>query len=139
MGGATPGRLTVYIDASVPRAVREALAARHPGVLYAGGADAPAEDTLDEVWLPVAGKEDWVVIARDKKIRSRRGERRAFMDAGVRLFVLTGGGNFTIRQTLTLIEEHWEGVMKYASTHAGPYYCSVTTAGITQLHPKPTG
>lgn len=129
--------MILYIDASIPRAVREKLAGTHADVLYAGGSGAPAEDTLDEVWLAVAGQEDWVVIARDKKIRSRRGERRAFMDAGVRLFVLTSGGNFTVRQTFDLIEKNWEGVIEYASTHPGPYYCSVTTAGITQLYPKP--
>lgn len=136
MGGTARGRLTVYVDASVPLAVREELASRHSDVLYAGGPNAPAEDTLDKDWLPVAGEQEWVVIARDKRLRSLRGERRAFMEAGVRLFVLTSGGNFTIAQTLELIEKNWKAVLAYASSHTGPYYCSITSAGVTRLHPK---
>jgi len=72
MGASPEGGIdTFYIDASVPLAVRVAIASVRDDVLYAGGPDAPAEGTDDDVWLPIAGKADWIVVHRDKKIKKR--------------------------------------------------------------------
>ena len=46
----------------------------------------------DPDWLAVVGERGWVVITRDKFIRRNPLERAAFERAGVRGFVLTGGG-----------------------------------------------
>ncbi len=125
--------MTFYVDASVPVAVRRALAEVRDDVLYAGGPRAPAEGALDPDWLPVAGRENWVVILRDKRIRKRPGERRAFLDAGVRLFCMTGAGNYSRWETLRLLAARWPRIEEVASTIPGPYIYSVTRDGVRQL------
>jgi PIN like domain len=125
--------VTFYVDASVPVAVRRALAHVRDDVLYAGGPDAPAEDTDDKDWLPEAGREDWVVLLRDKRIRKRPGERQAFLDAGVRLFCMTGGGNYTRWETLRLLTARWPRIEGVASARTGPYIYSVTWEGVREL------
>jgi predicted nuclease of predicted toxin-antitoxin system len=47
--------------------------------------------TTDEEWLALAGRNGWVVLTRDKRIRYRRLERLALEAAKVRAFVFTGG------------------------------------------------
>ena len=134
--GAPPqgGVDTFYIDASVPKAVRVAIASVRDDVLYAGGPDAPTEDTDDDVWLPLAGAADWIVIHRDKKIKKRPHERQALLASGVRTFCMTGAGNLTRWQTLVLLAQRWEEIAQTASNYAGPYIYSVTRAGVRRMY-----
>src|SRR5262245_30496989 len=46
--------------------------------------------TLDVDWLPIVGAHRWVVITKDKNIRKRQIELRAYKQSGVRVFVFTG-------------------------------------------------
>lgn len=125
--------MTFYVDASVPIAVREALALVRDDVVYAGQPGAPKERTQDKDWLRVAGKNDWVVLKRDKKIRTRRWEREALIGAGVRTFCMTGGGNYSRWQTLRLLAARWERIEAVAASVPGPYIYSVTWEGVREL------
>lgn len=46
-------------------------------------------DALDETWLPVVGREQWLLITRDERIRWRPAERLALETAQVGAFVVT--------------------------------------------------
>jgi hypothetical protein len=127
------GRVTFYVDASIPVAVRRALAEVRDDVRFAGGPDAPKENTQDRHWLKTAGENNWVVLKRDKKIRTRPGERAALVEAGVRTFCLTGGGNYNRWQTLELLVQRWRRIEEVAETVAGPYIYAVTWSGVKQL------
>lgn len=128
--------MTFYVDASIPVAVRRALAEVRDDVRFAGEPGAPKENTQDRQWLKTAGDNDWVVLKRDKKIRTRPGERDALIEAGVRTFCLTGAGNYTRWQTLELLATRWRRIEEVASTVAGPYIYSVTWSGV-KLLPMP--
>ena len=127
--------MTFYVDASVPVAVRTALASVRDDIVYAGGPGkgVPKEATQDKDWLPVAGANQWVVIKRDKKIRSRQWERDALIRAGLRTFCLTSGGNYTRWETLRLIAARWPRIEDVAAQIAGPYIYSVTWQGVREL------
>ncbi len=125
--------MTYYLDASLPVAVRTAIAGVREDVLYAGGPGAPTEDTEDDVWLPIAGSQDWVCIIRDKRIRRRPRERQAFMDNGVRLFCLTTAGNATRWEVLSLLVRRWPRIEAIAQESAGPYIYSVTLVDVKQI------
>lgn len=125
--------MTFYVDASIPIAVRTALASVRDDVLYAGGPNAPRENTHDRHWLATAGQHGWVVINRDKRIRSRRWEREALIAAGVRTFCLTGGGNYTRWQVLELLAVRWRRIEEVANTVPGPYIYAVTWDGVRRL------
>jgi hypothetical protein len=45
----------------------------------------------DEEWLEAAGKQGWIVLTRDKNIRRKPNELRAFQEYGVIGFVFTSG------------------------------------------------
>jgi len=47
-----------------------------------------ASDEKDEVWLPQVGKERWIVLSKDKKIRIHGIEATALMNAEIRAFLL---------------------------------------------------
>lgn len=123
-----------YIDAAIPLAVRTALDGLRDDVVYAGGpSPAPTEDTPDEDWLAVAGQHDWVVITRDKRIRTRQRERDALQAAGVRTFCATGSGNYSRWQMLHLLVSRWERIEHVARIVPGPYIYAVTYEGVRRL------
>jgi len=45
--------------------------------------------TQDQEWLPVAGRQRWVVLTKDRHIRKRELELEALVNAKVRAVVLT--------------------------------------------------
>jgi hypothetical protein len=49
-----------------------------------------APDCPDEEWLPVAGKAGWIVLTRDKNIRRKPNELRAFKENCVQGKLRTG-------------------------------------------------
>lgn len=76
----------IFIDRSVPKGVAEAIKQVRDDVLWLE--DKFSHDIPDEKWLPVAGHEGWLVILRDKKVRTRPGEREKIMQHGVGCFIL---------------------------------------------------
>src|SRR4051794_20819892 len=74
----------IFIDRSIPRSVAEALKRVRDDVCWLE--DVFEHNEPDTVWLPDVGARGWLVITRDKKIRTRPGERRAIIDGGVGCF-----------------------------------------------------
>ena len=126
---------TFYVDASVPIHVAQSLGVVRDDILYPGaiGCPVPSPNVDDRAWLKVAGEEDWVVLMRDKKIRSRRWERQALTEAGVRAFCLTAAGNYSEWKTLQLLAKRWDDIEEIATSTPGPYIYSVTQAGVRFL------
>ena len=50
----------------------------------------PDNNTPDDLWLPVVGRNKWFAISKDKRIRYRQNELDAVMRAGVGLFLIIG-------------------------------------------------
>lgn len=93
--------------------------------------------TQDEVWLPEAGRNGWVVIMRDKHIRSRPGERAALIESGLRTFCLTSAGNASKWDILSLLVANWKEIGRIAREVRGPYIYSVTSGGVRPLALRP--
>ena len=79
----------IFIDRSIPRPVAHALNLVRDDVrwledIYPGRSRVP-----DTEWLRDAGTNGWLVISRDKKIRTRPGERQAIQQHGVGCFILS--------------------------------------------------
>jgi len=84
--------------------------------------------TKDEVWLSLAGKNGWVVLTRDKRIRYRRLERLALEIAAVRAFVFTGG-NVTIRDTGEILARAVPRILRICERQPGPFVYHIGAAG----------
>jgi hypothetical protein len=124
-----------YLDASIPPPVSQALALVRDDVLYPGAPGCPiaSADVRDRDWLPVAGRQGWVVLMRDKHVRSRPGERRALRENDVRAFVLTGAGNYSRWRTLDLLVRRWAEIEDLAGSGVPPYIYAVTQQGLRRM------
>ncbi len=66
-----------------------------PQALTAAGAtvkilsDIFSTGTKDTDWLSALAKHDWIVLTKDKNIRRHPQETQAFIDANLRVFVVT--------------------------------------------------
>jgi hypothetical protein len=58
----------------------------HPHVIAHD--DLFSQDTDDQVWLEEAGRQRWIVLTKDERIRWKPGEQQAIERSGARCFVL---------------------------------------------------
>jgi hypothetical protein len=121
----------IFVDRSIPKAVAEALKQVRGDVLWFE--DRFRHDTKDTDWLPVAGASDWLVIARDKKIRTRPGERRILTDHKVGCFIISQKKNPTRWEYLKLLCATLDEMETAYAETARPFIYKVTAAGALRL------
>jgi hypothetical protein len=102
----------------------------HPG---APGSPIQSPATLDIHWLPIVGQRGWIVLMRDKRIRTRTAERERLLANGVGAFCLTGAGNYSRWMTLGLLVRRWDDIDETADRERPPYIFSVTQGGLRRL------
>jgi len=129
--------LVYYLDASLPPDVLKGLGLIRHDVLYPGAPGCPIAGPWvpDGEWLPIAGRNGWIVLMRDKRIRHRPGERQRLLENNVRAFCLTGAGNYSKWQILELLVRRWSDIQTAAEFQEPPYIYSVTQGGLTLLEP----
>lgn len=77
----------IFVDRSIPKGVAEALKQVRDDVRW-------LEDVFEEgwikdrEWIPEIGARGWLVLSKDKKIRTRQEERRAVRENNVGCFIL---------------------------------------------------
>lgn len=84
-----------------------------------------APDCPDEEWLETVGKQGWIVLTRDKNIRRKPNELRAFRDHKVLGFVLTSG-NASAADTAALVTAVYPKLIRKAKGTKQPAMFSVT-------------
>jgi hypothetical protein len=83
---------------------------------------------VDELWLTEAGKNGWIVLTRDKRIRYRKLERDALQAANVRAFVFTGG-NVTARETGAILARALRKMDRICQSVPGPFIYHLGRSG----------
>jgi len=90
----------------------------------------------DEEWLPVAGREGWTVLTKDKRIRTRRNELSALMRAGVGAFVLvTNKQPMTGTDQAELIVSMLPRLLKTAREQTRPFVARIYRNRAIELDP----
>lgn len=84
-----------------------------------------AQDCPDEEWLIAAGSEGWIVVTRDKNIRRKANELKAFREAKLIVFVLASG-NASAADSAALVVELYPTFLKRANTDKPPAMFSVS-------------
>lgn len=125
----------IFVDRSIPKGVAEALKAVRHDVRWLE--DLFPHDTKDEDWLPIAGREGWLVIVRDKKIRTRPGERRAILDHQVGCFCLTQRQDPTRWQYLKLLVQTLDEMGRRFASTPRPFIYGVDRNGQFKLITPP--
>ncbi|MBE7519610.1 MAG: hypothetical protein HS107_10250 [Thermoflexaceae bacterium] len=118
----------IFVDRSIPRAVAEGLRHYRQDLVYLD--DRFPRSTPDRVWLAEAGRQGWMVITRDKKIRTRPAERRALVESGARCFVLTQKRDPTRQEYIALLVRALPAMERVFATTPAPFLYSVDGTGI---------
>jgi predicted nuclease of predicted toxin-antitoxin system len=82
----------------------------------------------DTEWLMEAGKQGWVVLSKDKRIRRRNIEKQALIDANVAAFILTSG-NLTGEQMGEALVKAHNRMIRFIEKHPRPFIATVTRDG----------
>jgi len=85
--------------------------------------------TKDPVWLQQAGENRWLVICRDKKVRTRPGELAAIRDYGVGCFYLTQKRDGTRWEYLKLLALTLDEMVRVYASTARPFIFGVSREG----------
>ena len=93
----------------------------------------------DPEWLVEAGRQDWIVLTKDKAIRRRQNELTALINSGVRAFVLAAG-EMTGPEQASLFGSIIPKIRKHvAEIKPGPFVVRVSKDGTCEvLYPDPT-
>lgn len=122
-----PKPLVYFVDESLDSlTVVEAL--RAAGAIVERLTDHFAKGTPDETWLAHAGRCNWIVLTRDKRIRYRQLEKLALTEAKVRAFVFTGG-NVTVKDTAAILVRALPHIVRLCRTQTGPFIYHIGLAG----------
>jgi len=126
----------IFIDRSIPRSGARALQAVRDDVKWLE--DVFPHNIKDADWLREAGLQGWLVISRDKKIRSRSGERHAIIENGVGCFCLTQKHNPTRWEYLKLLVNTVDEMEFLFGIRSRPFIYGITTEGtFRELYLRP--
>lgn len=90
-------------------------------------------DTPDEVWIPIAAAEGWVVISRDRHIKSRPAERQAVIDNGCRLVTLDASkAQLTKWLELEILVNQWRKLEELAEL-PGPWIYTISRTALRKV------
>jgi PIN like domain len=88
--------------------------------------------TLDESWLPLVGRNGWVLLTADKRIRYNLLEKRALDKNRVREFVFTSG-NMSGQEMAEALEQGIRKMANMCSRIDPPFVAASTRSGEVHL------
>jgi predicted nuclease of predicted toxin-antitoxin system len=130
-GGKQPDPPVFFIDRALGNKDVPGIL-RNEGFLVEIHSDHFSHDAPDIEWLAAVGKRDWVVLSKDKKIRTRRLEREALLNANVAAFILTSGRITGEDMGRAFVKAH-SLMLKFLSEHQRPFIAAVTRDGEVKL------
>lgn len=117
----------IFIDRSLSRRVAEALASVRGDVEWLEPRYTP--DTPDPAWIADAGSEGWLVISKDKKLRTRHENWRAIQEHSAGCFVLTHNTALPKWEALKFIAQHLDEMIRLFEETPRPFIFSVNALG----------
>jgi PIN like domain len=117
----------IFVDRSIPRGVAQALQRVRNDVRWLE--DCLPHNATDSDWLQLVGASGWLAITRDKKIRTRPGERADLVRYGVGCFILTQKQPLTRWDYLRLIVSTLDQMEANFAETARPFIYGVNRSG----------
>jgi predicted nuclease of predicted toxin-antitoxin system len=124
--------LTFFLDRQLGRH-KIAGILRDAGLRVIVHDDCFAQNATDPEWLATAGKNNWVVVTRDERIRYRAAEKQAIRRAKVRAFVLVAHGDLRAEALAEIFLKALPKVCEIAATERPPFIAKVWRNGRTAL------
>jgi hypothetical protein len=89
----------------------------------------------DTEWVPVVARHGWIVLTRDRKIRSHPAEARAVREHGLRLVLLGAKRDLTPTDAAELFERQEERLTRLAvRLGRGPWIVRLRPTSVYELH-----
>lgn len=88
-----------------------------------------SHDAEDKKWLEEVGRNGWIAILRDKRVRTRIWERQAIVDHGVGCFILNQGRDPTRWEYLKLLAITLDEMERLAADTPRPFIFTVSQEG----------
>ena len=117
------------------------LGTQFPGILAAAGLtvrrhrDLFPHDCPDEVWLEAVGREGWIAVSHDARIRYKQNERDAVVRHHVRLLVVIGKAPYP------LLARHFVAtaprITAFVEQHSAPWIAKVYRPSAAELAKNP--
>lgn len=109
-------------------------------VVYPGHEDLPEipRGTDDPDWLPIVGTRGFIVLSRERRIRSRPAELRAYHEYGVRSVWIGAKRDLGPHQQMELFLRHEERSRREILKRGpGPWAVAMSPAGVRPLRLRP--
>jgi hypothetical protein len=95
------------------------------------------QGTEDIVWLPFVGRNQWVLITKDQRIRKHPFERQVLINSGVRNFVLHAG-NLKAAEMAAIYTTAMPAMLTLIAEQAAPFIAKIEEQAIVSLtYPLP--
>lgn len=127
--------LRFYVDESA-LGLGKALEAARKDTVHAGHRLIPEcpVGVLDPEWIPRVAARDLIVIARDRRIRTKPQEIARLREARLRVFWIAGKRDMQTWGWLTRLTRHWEAMERVISEHGdGPWFYAVNDGGLKEI------
>lgn len=91
--------------------------------------------TPDLDWMPVIARRGLVVVTRDRRIRTRPAELRAYWEHGIRSVWIGAKQDLGPHQQLDLFLQHEERLQREITKRGpGPWALAMSPSGVRPLH-----
>lgn len=128
-------QLRFYVDESA-LGLGKALEAARKDTIHAGHKLIPEcpLGVLDPDWIPAVAARDLIVIARDKRIRTKPQELQRFREAGLRVFWIAGKKDMSTWGWLDRLVRHWPSIERtIAERGLGPWFYAINDGGLREI------
>jgi len=126
-----PEPVTFFLDRSLG-SLKVAKALRDAHQLVVIHDDVFPQDAQDTTWLPEVGRRGWVVLTKDRHIRTRRNEVAELMAAGLAVFVITkadmSGDEMALAFAIAL-----PAMLRMVARKPRPFVARVSAAGELEM------
>jgi hypothetical protein len=82
----------------------------------------------DDVWIPAVATQGWVVITRDRHIRSRPAERKAVKDSAARIITLDARRKLNTWDAPEIVVTQWRKIEELTEL-PGPWVYTASRSG----------
>ncbi len=130
-----PEEFTFFLDRSLGRHT-VAAALREAGAKLLIHDDLFPQTATDVEWLNEAGKNNWLVLTKDERIRYRIAEIEALRKARVKAFVLTARKDLTGQEMAEIFVKALPKIHRIASKQQPPFIAKVGRDGSVTLLEK---
>ena len=127
-----PSDFTVYLDENLCNSTAILAVLKNLGVSFERHLDHFARGVPDETWLPIVGRNGWILLTADKQIRYNLLEKRALTQHSVREFVFASG-NLSGPDMAAALEAALLKMQKLSRAVRPPFVASITRKGAVHL------